>query len=75
MRLALIAAISLSSPAVAETFTVRSALQSATVYAQGAKVTRVLSVDLPAGAHEVVLPDLPAEFSTELFQVSVSSAE
>jgi len=38
-----------------------SSIDAVTVFPQGAEVSRVAKVRLPAGAHAIILPDLPAQ--------------
>ena len=45
----------------AQTLTAESKITSVTVYGNGAMVTRQVSLDLPAGISEVIIPDLPVE--------------
>ena len=75
MRFALSVALCLSAPAHADSFTLRSTPDTVIVYPQGAKVTRNLSVALPAGTHDVILPDLPEEVLWQSSpQISVTGA-
>ena len=75
MRFALSVALCLSAPAHADSFTLRSTPDTVIVYPQGAKVTRNLSVALPAGTHDVILPDLPEEVLWQPSpQISVTGA-
>jgi hypothetical protein len=46
-------------PAFAQTQTAESKITSVTVYGNGAMVTRQVSLDLPAGVSEVIIPDIP----------------
>ncbi len=57
------------APAGAETFTAASRITKVTLYPQGASVERVISVDLPAGSHEIVIPDLPLNTYAESLDV------
>ena len=43
-------------PAIAEDFTVNAPVQAVTVYPNGATLTRGFVVDLPAGAHRILMP-------------------
>jgi hypothetical protein len=45
--------------AFAQTQTAESKITSVTVYGNGAMVTRQVSLDLPAGVSEVIIPDIP----------------
>lgn len=46
-------------PAFAERFEARSLVTEATLYPQGAMITRNATVTLPAGQHEIVFVDIP----------------
>jgi len=46
-------------PGFAQTQTAESKITSVTVYGNGAMVTRQVSLDLPAGVSEVIIPDIP----------------
>jgi len=48
-------------PGFAQTLTAESKITSVTVYGNGAMVTRQVSLDLPAGISELIIPDLPVE--------------
>ena len=74
MRFLALALASLPLTAIAETYTVASAPTAATVYRGFAMVTRDVSVDVTAGAHEVVLADLPQWIDPARLRVSVTGA-
>lgn len=61
MRLSPIAFSCVLLPGVvlADDFTLNSRVSAATVFPQGASLTRVAMVDLPAGRHRVILSDMP----------------
>lgn len=59
MRALLCALSLLPLPALAEVITLPSQATRAVIYPQGGLVTHEVTFDLPAGRHEVVLPDLP----------------
>ncbi|WP_157971236.1 DUF4139 domain-containing protein [Pseudogemmobacter bohemicus] len=62
---------SLGLPAFADTITATSQITSVTVYPQGAKVTREVRFDSPsAGAHELLIADLPAGTQAGLLQLA-----
>jgi uncharacterized protein (TIGR02231 family) len=46
--------------AIADRFEARSTVEAATLYPQGAEVTRNATISLPAGTHELVFFDIPA---------------
>lgn len=66
--------ICVASPVFCETYVITSAPSSVIVYLEGAKVTRNLTVELPAGRHDVVLPDLPPELEYQIPQIAVTNA-
>jgi uncharacterized protein (TIGR02231 family) len=74
MRLLPLALAALPLPALAETYTVTSAPSAVTVYSGFATVTREVSVEVSAGAHEVILPDLPQWIDAGSLRVSLSGA-
>ena len=53
--------LTLAAPALADTFHVPAPVTGATVYPQGALLTRRATVDLPAGRHTVLIP-APGDF-------------
>lgn len=60
-------------PALAETIPATSTITAVTVYPQGAKVTRQVSFTVPsAGAHDLLVTDLPATTEAGLMQVAAS---
>jgi uncharacterized protein (TIGR02231 family) len=48
-------------------------IDQVTVYTQGAMVTRIGSVTVPAGSHRLVVRDLPAGLDSRLLRVTVGS--
>lgn len=74
MRLALACLFALPCGAIAETFTVQSAPDAVTVYADAARVERRISLTVPEGQHEVVLPGLPLSLDERLLRVSLNGA-
>ena len=74
MRILIFPLLCLATPAFADTFTLRSAPQSVVVYPAGAKVTRVLTVNLPAGTHDIILPDLPYAVEELPPQIAITNA-
>jgi len=56
-------------PAFAADFTVPSHIDRVTVYPQGADVTRIADVVLPAGEHRIILADLPATIDPRSIRV------
>lgn len=74
MRLLPIVLFALPLPAFADSFTVSSAPTAVTVYTGLAMVTRDISLDVPAGTHEVILPDLPRWLDANSLRVQVDGA-
>lgn len=75
MRFLPLALAALPLPALADTFTITSAPTAATVYSGFAMVTREVSVEVGAGTHELVLPDLPRWVDAGSLRVSLSGAD
>ena len=57
-------------PALAETLTLQSRASAVTVHPGTALVTHDVSLSLPAGSHQVILPDLPPDLVVDLLRVS-----
>lgn len=58
-------------PAFADTLSAESDVTAVTVYPLGAKVTRQVTVTIPsAGAHELLVTDLPADTEAGLMQIT-----
>ncbi|UWR22276.1 DUF4139 domain-containing protein [Sulfitobacter sp. S190] len=74
MRLAVLGFVLLPCSALADTFTLRSAPDAVTVFPGIAQVSRTAAVDLPAGRHEIVLPDLPEWVDANRLRVAVDGA-
>ncbi|WP_299414191.1 DUF4139 domain-containing protein [uncultured Sulfitobacter sp.] len=75
MRIFTLALAALPLPALADTFTVASAPTAVTVYGGFAMVTRQVTVDVSAGTHEIVLPDLPQWVDAGSLRASTSGAQ
>ncbi|MGB5864514.1 MAG: DUF4139 domain-containing protein [Sulfitobacter sp.] len=75
MRLLILALAALPISAVAETYTASSSPTAVTVYNGFAVVTRDVKVDVVAGAHEIVLPDLPQWVNAGSLRVHVTGAQ
>jgi uncharacterized protein (TIGR02231 family) len=56
-------------PALAADFAVSSHIDRVTVYPQGADVTRMADVTIPAGEHRIILADLPATIDPRSIRV------
>jgi uncharacterized protein (TIGR02231 family) len=67
--LALIAAF-LPLPALAETYILNSRAAAAVIYPDGGSVSHIAILNAPAGAHRIVLPNLPKDFNLETLQVA-----
>ena len=63
--------IALAAPLWAETFTAPADVDAVTIYPGLAEVTRLVTLDIPAGRHAVIVPDLPEGLSPEGLRVSV----
>ncbi|MEQ6249721.1 DUF4139 domain-containing protein [Sulfitobacter sp. HNIBRBA3233] len=74
MRFTALALALMPLPLVAETYTLPSAPSAVTVYSDFAMVTRTVSVDVSAGRHEIVLPDMPVWVDADALRVAVSGA-
>ncbi len=60
-------------PALADTIPATSTITAVTVYPQGAKITRQVTFTAPsAGAHELLVTDLPATTEAGLMQIAAS---
>lgn len=57
-------------PALADTFTLPSKATAATIYSSGALVTHALDLTLPAGTHQIVLPDLPPNLPLDFLRLA-----
>ena len=51
--------IALAAPAWAERFVAEARVDAVTLYPGQAGVTRIVELELPAGSHEIIVPDLP----------------
>jgi uncharacterized protein (TIGR02231 family) len=56
-------------PAFAADFNTTSKIDHVTVYPQGADVTRIAEVNVPAGEHRIILSDLPASVDPRSIRV------
>lgn len=71
---ALLLSTTLSTPVWAAEFTPQSRIDAVTVYLQGADVVRTTAVEIPAGEHQVILKDLPANIDPQSIRVEGSGA-
>ncbi|SMO72026.1 DUF4139 domain-containing protein [Paracoccus laeviglucosivorans] len=67
-------AILVASPALAERYEAAAPVRAATIYPQGASVTREVTLDLPQGAHELVIPGLPDGTDPATLRVNATGA-
>lgn len=63
-----------ASPALADDLPVTSRVSAATVYPEGAAVTREAAFSAPAGEHELILTDLPRDTPLASVRVAVDGA-
>ncbi|WP_299700880.1 DUF4139 domain-containing protein [uncultured Tateyamaria sp.] len=73
MRFAVILAL-LPLPALADTFVVQAPPVAATIYAQGALVSRNTSLQLPAGQHRLELRDMDPSLSLDAMNIRLNGA-
>ena len=59
----------IASGALAEEFSLDSAVSAVTIYPAGATITRSMAFDLPAGQHTLVISDIPYEIFKESLRV------
>jgi len=57
--------IALAAPSFADIFTAEARVDTVTVYPGLATVTRQVTLDLPAGQHEIIVPGMPEGLSTD----------
>ncbi|MEJ8562798.1 DUF4139 domain-containing protein [Yoonia sp. GPGPB17] len=57
--------IAFAAPSFADTFTAEARVDTVTIYPGLATVTRHVTLDLPAGQHEIIVPGMPEGLSTE----------
>lgn len=57
--------IALAAPSIADTFTAEARVDTVTIYPGLATVTRQVTLDLPAGQHQIVVPGMPEGLSTQ----------
>ena len=63
-----------TTPAVADQIFATSKITAVTIYPQGAQITRDVSFTAPAGAHDLLITDLPAETAPDLIRLASDSA-
>lgn len=62
--------IALCAPAFADTFTGAARVDTVTIYPGLANVSRLVTLDIPAGQHDIIIPGLPRSLATEGLRVS-----
>ncbi|WP_375254012.1 DUF4139 domain-containing protein [Yoonia sp.] len=62
--------IVLAAPGFADTFTANPRVDTVTIYPGVASVSRLITMDLPAGQHEIIVPDLPQGLSAQGLRVA-----
>ncbi|SFX45249.1 conserved hypothetical protein [Paracoccus pantotrophus] len=67
-------AILLAGPALADRIETVARVTEVTVYPWGAGVTREATLDLPAGAHELVIPGMPAGVDPASLRIAAEGA-
>lgn len=75
MRFLHLALAALPLPALAGTYTVTSTPTAVTVYSGFAMVTRDITLEIEAGSHEIILPDLPQWIDAGSLRASISGAQ
>ncbi len=62
--------IALTAPAFADSFTGQASVDTVTIYPGVASVMRQVTLDLPAGSHEIIVPGLPREVTADGLRVA-----
>ncbi len=57
--------IALTAPAFADTFTAEARVDTVTIHPGVATIMRQITLDLPAGRHEIIVPDLPENLNAQ----------
>ena len=65
-------AIALAAPAFADTFTADARVDAVTIYPGLAAVTRQIALEVPAGRHDIIVPDLPEGLSAQGMRLAAS---
>ena len=65
--------IALAAPSFADTFTGEARVDTVTIYPGLATVMRQVTLDLPAGQHEIVVPGMPEGLSTAGLRLAASA--
>ncbi|ART99647.1 DUF4139 domain-containing protein [Yoonia vestfoldensis] len=62
--------IAVTAPAFAETMTGAARVDTVTIYPGLASVTRLVTLDLPAGQHDIIIPGLPQNLSADGLRIA-----
>jgi uncharacterized protein (TIGR02231 family) len=60
----------LACPSFADTFTVQARVDMVTIYPGLASVSRLITLDFPAGLHDIIVSDLPQGLSSQGLRIS-----
>lgn len=60
----------LASPLLADTILAKSHITAVTIYPQGAQITREVDFTAPAGAHDLLITDLPGDTQADLIRLA-----
>jgi len=63
------------TPALADDFETKSAIDGVTVFPRGAEIVRVAAFEIPAGEHTIILKDLPADVVAGSLRVEGAAKE
>ena len=62
--------IALAAPSFADTFTANPRVDTVTIYPGVASISRLITLDLPVGQHDIIVPDLPRGLSAQGLRVA-----
>ena len=74
MRVLICLALLLPMPSFADTILATSTITAVTVYPQGAQITREVRFAAPAGAHQVLITDLPSAIDEQYVRLAASDS-
>ena len=74
MRAFILLALLLPCPALADQIFATGKITAVTIYPQGAQVTRDVTFTAPAGAHDLLITDLPANTAPDLIRLTSPEA-
>ena len=74
MRAFILLALLLPCPALADQIFATSKITAVTIYPQGAQITRDVTFSAPAGAHDLLITDLPANTAPDLIRLTSPAA-